>query len=421
MLITFSIENYKAFSSKVTFDLTADLRTKKFMTNVSLNSQANIVKTAALYGANNTGKTCFMDAIRCYKSVILNKSKNLNSNLFTDSSVLELGATFLWEEKRYSYIFRYDEKAEQFLEEEFLNVEIDKYGNETKISYFYRNTEKSIFKSSSSELAEAINFASKSNILINTLDASNMPLLNEAKTVLQNFAKSIVTISLQAPDPSKTIKMLKESDSCEAKQIVDLIKCADLDIEDYRYQNELPDGISFESEDVTSNVSPEKFEKAMELFKLVSIHRGRTLPSLMYDSLGTRKIISLAGYVVDILNKGGCLFVDEFDSGIHFKLSRAIVSLFNSTLNQKAQLIFSTHDISLLDIKTLMRKEQIWFTHKDSEQVYLYSLRAFTAKDSGLRQDTDLYERYSKGVFGAIPDPHLIDALIENKDGNCNE
>jgi hypothetical protein len=157
------------------------------------------------------------------------------------------------------------------------------------------------------------------------------------------------------------------------------------------------------------------------MFKLTSIHKGKSLPSIIYDSLGTKKIVSLSGYLVECLNKGGCIFMDELDSGIHFKLSRAIVSLFNSSLNNKAQLVFTTHDAGLLDIKTLFRKEQLWFTDKDQKQVYLYSLSSFTAQNSGIRLDSNLYDHYSKGLIGALPDPSLIDMLIERKNGNCDE
>ncbi|MDD4142950.1 MAG: ATP-binding protein [Bacteroidales bacterium] len=401
--------------------MTADLRTKKFLTNVISSAQGNVVKTAALYGANNTGKTCFIQAIRSYRAVIQNKKNNIEPNLFTNSTIVKLGAVFLSNNIRYHYRFSYDQVAEQFIEEDFAKLEIDTYGNELKTAYFYRNTKDKTAISSSTELSEAIKFSSKSNILINTLEASNISLLNEAKSVLLDFAKSIVVISLSRLSPYKTISILKDRNSCEAMQIVDLIKYSDLEIEDFSYQEELPDNISLTVEGYKDKDSGVEFEKTIELFKLVSTHRGTPLPSLIYDSLGTQKIIALAGYVVDVLSNGGTLLVDEFDSGIHFKLSRAIVSLFNSSLNDKAQLIFSTHDISLLDIKTLLRKEQIWFSHKDSERVYLYSLKEFTAQNSGLRQNMDLYERYSKGVFGAIPDPHLIDALINNKDGHCNE
>lgn len=62
-------------------------------------------------------------------------------------------------------------------------------------------------------------------------------------------------------------------------------------------------------------------------------------------------------------------------------------------------------------LKTLFRKEQIWFTDKDREQVYLYSLAEFKAED-GVRSDSDIYEKYSKGVFGSLPDPALVEAML---------
>lgn len=99
-------------------------------------------------------------------------------------------------------------------------------------------------------------------------------------------------------------------------------------------------------------------------------------------------------------------------------MSRAIISLFNNIANTSAQLICTTHDVSLLDIKTLFRKEQLWFTDKDDTQVYLYSLADFTSSETGIRSETNLYERYSKGLLGALPDPSLIDLLLPKSDGD---
>lgn len=84
--------------------------------------------------------------------------------------------------------------------------------------------------------------------------------------------------------------------------------------------------------------------------------------------------------------------------------------------NKTAQLVFSSHDIGLMDCAKLFRKEQIWFIHKDEQGVYLYSLAAFTAKD-GVRETTDIIEKYKKGLHGSIPDPKLIDTLISVQKG----
>lgn len=422
MLIKFTIENFNAFNNEVELDLQADLRTKKFLSNVIQSSQGNVLKSAAIYGPNNTGKTCFIQALKAYKNVLLNKRLSIQRNLFTDTTISKLGAVFLYNGKRYKYSFSFDTKTKTFVEEDFCEIEFDKYGNETKKTFFYRNIQTKAAESSCQKLKEVMNLSSKDNILINTLDSTELPLLDEAKSVLQGFANQITILSMQTIPPNKTIEFLKNPNSFEARQIVEIIKNSDLDIDDFKYDEELANHfLSDTDEDNEKNKSTQYSDKTLEMLKLTSIHRGKSLPSFIFDSLGTRKIVSLAGYLVEKINNGGCLFIDELDSGLHFKLSRAIVSLFNSIQNEKAQLIFSTHDSSLLDIKTLFRKEQIWFTDRDKEQVYLYSLSDFTAQNSGVRPDSDIFDFYTKGFLGALPDPSLISALFLEGVDDYNE
>ena len=137
----------------------------------------------------------------------------------------------------------------------------------------------------------------------------------------------------------------------------------------------------------------------------------------LFDSTGTKKIAALASYIIEGLEKGRILIIDELDSSIHFKLTRAIVALFNNELNTNAQMIFTVHDINLMDCKRLFRKEQIWFVYKDSESVYVYSLADFTAQQ-GIRDTTDIIEKYRKGILGALPDPELINSLLDLKGNN---
>ena len=87
--------------------------------------------------------------------------------------------------------------------------------------------------------------------------------------------------------------------------------------------------------------------------------------------------------------------------------------MFNNEMNQRAQLIATVHDVSLLDCRTLFRKEQIWFSHKDTEHAYLYSLGEFSAGEDGIRDTTDLIEKYKRGMLGAIPKPDLFNSLYE--------
>ena len=147
----------------------------------------------------------------------------------------------------------------------------------------------------------------------------------------------------------------------------------------------------------------------------MSNHRGKEVPSLTFDSTGTKKVAALASYIVEALEKGKTLVVDELDSSLHFKLTRAIVSLFNNELNSKAQLIFTVHDITLLDCKKLFRKDQIWFASKEEGIAYLYSLADFTARDGVRADSSDVATLYRKGILGAMPEPDLISVLLRGE------
>ena len=107
----------------------------------------------------------------------------------------------------------------------------------------------------------------------------------------------------------------------------------------------------------------------------------------------------MTGPLIDALETGRVLMIDELDARLHPLLSRAIVQLFNEAKNKKnAQLIFATHDTNLLS-RQFFRKDQIWFTEKDSfGATNLYSLAEFKVqKDSSFGKD------YILGKFGAIP------------------
>lgn len=212
----------------------------------------------------------------------------------------------------------------------------------------------------------------------------------------------------------KTIELMKNKDGLQEK-VVEFIKNADLYMDNFEYVD--MDQIKFDVQ--TDNEKPDEEvlnmrEKLMEQIRLVSTYKGVKVPSLIFDSTGTKKIAALASYIIEGLEKGRILVVDELDSSIHFKITRAIVAMFNNELNTNAQMIFTVHDINLMDCKRMFRKEQIWFVHKDDSGVYVYSLADFTAQQ-GVRDTTDIMEKYRKGALGALPDPELINSLLDLK------
>ena len=413
MLLKFTIENFEVFQKPVELSMEANLHTRKFLSNVIQSSQGNALKALAIYGPNNTGKTCTIEAIVAYRDVLLNRPFRFSANVFSGSKVVRLGAEFLSDGTRFTYSFDYDTNAEAYQREHFGRIEIDEYGNRKEIVYFERDTQSKTSYSIDDKLRDIIGLSSKDSILIYAFDTSDFPLLDEAKRVLRKLADSIVFLNMNQISPLKTIEVLKKPDTIEAKKVVSLIKAADLDIDDFRYAESIE--IEFKSDDDKDERLKKAIQNAdqlMDQLRLISVHRGKPLQSIKFDSSGTKKIVALASYIVEALEKGKILIIDELDSGLQFKISREIISLFNNYINASAQLICTTHDVSLLDIKTLFRKDQIWFTDKDIHQAYLYSLAQFTAEKDGVRSESDIIDKYSKGAFGALPDPSLVEALL---------
>lgn len=413
MLVSLKFNNAYIFSQETSFSLKADMRNKRLSSNVIETSVDSVLKSACIYGSNNSGKTCLVRIIRALWSVILSQPGDVTPNLFSNNSVVSISCVFIQDEKEWEYSFSLDTKTMEFIFERFARIDYDQYRNSKEIVYFERDFINQKFYTKDASLQPSIHLMGRKNILIHVVDVATLPYLEEARNVLMNFAKKIVIVDMNNIPLDNTIMMLKNHDSLQ-KDIVSFIKNADLDLEDFKYEEKnLPFNLPEQkpSEDVIAMQIKQSFEDTL---RLTSVYKGVPLPSLLFDSTGTKKIAALASYVVNALKNGLILVVDELDSSIHFKLTRSIVSMFNNELNDKAQLIFTAHDVSLMDCKKLFRKEQIWFVHKDEEGVYLYSLADFTAKD-GVRDTTDIIEKYNRGVLGAIPDPDMIETLLQVK------
>ncbi len=412
MLIEIRIKNCYAFGEPVVLSLKADMRNKKFASNVYTEDHFHILKSAGIYGPNNSGKTCLIKCIRAVKQILLNQRINLMPNLFSDNPVCELGVTFLHNGKKYAYDFHYNCTISEFIYEKFSELQKDQYGNEKEIVWLLMNTSGKEYFCLDHEMEQMMPIVAKKSLLCYMVDTSNFQSLNDIKNAITGFAEKIDFVNMNNIPIQKTIDLMKNKDRMQEK-VVAFIKNADLYMDNFEYANmdQVPLDIDVHGEKPDEKALNFK-ESIIDQLRLVSTYKGVPVPSMIFDSTGTKKIAALASYIIEGLSQGRILIVDELDSSIHFKLTRAIVALYNNELNSTAQLIFSVHDINLMDCKKLFRKEQIWFVHKDADGVYLYSLAEFTAQQ-GIRDTTDLIEKYRKGVLGAVPEPDFIQSLLD--------
>ena len=411
MIIEIRAKNCYVFEDEIVFSMKADMRNKKFGANVHTENSFHVLKTAGIYGPNNAGKTCLIKCIRAIQRVLLNRKSGLISNIFTESNVCELGITFMLSGRTFSYDFKYDIEKEEYVYESFSEILKDQYNNEKEVCWLKIDSIREIYDCVDKNVLAMIPIVSRNNLLCYVIDTRRFDRIGEMKRVLIEIADKIDVINMNNIPMEHTIELMKKSNQLQQK-VVSFIRNADLYLDNFEYVDldkikvKAGEGDDKPEEDVLDLP-----ERLIDQIRLVSTYKGVHVPSMIFDSTGTKKIAAIAGFVIEALQKGRILIVDELDSSIHFKLTRAIVALFNNELNTDAQMIFTVHDINLMDCRRMFRKEQIWFVHKDEEGVYVYSLAEFTAQ-RGVRDTTDIMEKYRNGALGALPDPDLINSLL---------
>lgn len=354
-----------------------------------------------------------------HKKYFIKPEAPAHAKYLPKNTVCRLGVTFLEEGREFSYDFWYDYNNEEFPYEKFSEITKDQYGNEKENIWLLKDTSSENYQYEDEDLLRMIPLVSQSNLLLYLIDVSKFGQLAEIKRIITNFASKIDIVNMNNIPLKRTINLMKNKNGLQRK-VVEFIKNSDLYMDDFEYA----DMENIHVEMYSDNEKPEEKaldipEQIMDQIRLMSVYKGISVPSIIFDSTGTKKIAALASYIIEGIEQGRILIVDELDSSIHFKLTRAIVAMFNNELNTNAQMLFTVHDINLMDCKKMFRKEQIWFVHKNEDGVYVYSLAEFTAQQ-GVRDTTDIIEKYRKGVLGALPDPELISSLLSLK-GNRKE
>ena len=419
MLIELRAKNCFSFSDEIRFSTKADMRNKKFSSNVHTENNFNILKTVGIYGPNNAGKTCLVKCIRSAMNILLNQKPRIMPNIFQESTICQLGITFLEEGREFSYDFWYDDKKEEYPYEKFAEITKDQYGNEKETVWLLKDIINGNCQYGDEDLLKMMPLISQNNLFFYLVDTSKFQQLAEMKRIITKFASRIDIANMNNIPLKRTINLMKNQNDIQRK-VVEFIKNSDLYMDDFEYVDIDKIRVKMDSdEEKPEEKALDIPEQIMDQIRLVSVYRGVAVPSVLFDSTGTKKIAALASYIIEGIEQGRILVVDELDSSIHFKLTRAIVAMFNNELNTNAQMIFTVHDINLMDCKKMFRKEQIWFVHKDDTGIYVYSLAEFTAQQ-GVRDTTDIMEKYRKGVLGALPDPELIRSLLSLK-GNRKE
>lgn len=417
MLIEFNVSNFLSFKEEISFSLAAHSIKERRDTNVfKVGRDLELLKSAAIYGPNAGGKTNLAKAFIFFKNFILNSAKestaaenipveNFRLSSVTESKPSKMEAFFVIDKVIHQYGFSVTKKE---IKKEWLYS-------------FPNNQKRKLFERSSGNKIEVqhkyYKEGKKSLIPItrnNSLFLSVVAQWNgEIAKAIQGWLLDFNIINGYGEDLIG-LAMRFMTNRSYIEKITDFLKHADVGINDFLVKNEKL------TLDQLPPELPDEFKKiAIEngVNQLFTVHNkydsagkidGTEIFNLAQnESHGTQKMFAYAGPILQTLERGMKLFIDEIDASLHPELVEFLVKLFNSKeANPKnAQLIFTTHQTSLLD-KANLRRDQVWFIEKDNVQSSkLYPLLEFKP-----RNDFSLERNYLKGRFGARPhigDYHL--------------
>ena len=411
MLIEFSVGNYKSFKEEVTLSMVASRLTsqnKELDANTvfPVNEDTSLLTSAAVYGANASGKSNLVAAMRFMREFVLESSKDtqagesipveqyaLSPETLSQPASFEM--VFIAEGIQYRYGFEVTPKQ---VEHEWL-YHVPK---SREIRLFERRQDKIIFVKDSFPEGDGLQEKTRSNALFLSVVAQ---FNGSISTKLLKWF-NLYTIILGLQDyllRKKTIPRLEQPD--RADEIISFVKSFDIGISyiELKQKRSILREFTETAQGEINDITPVEYN--IKTSHRVFTNKGEETTLVTFDldnqeSEGTKKIISLAGQLLDNLHTGNQLVIDEFDARLHPLITREIIRLFNSTETnpRHAQLIFMTHDTNLLD-KDFLRRDQIWFTEKDRFGAsHLYSLAEFK-----VRNDASYGKDYIQGKYGAIP------------------
>lgn len=397
MLCQFTVKNFKSIMDEVTFDMQAMAISEHEDRVINDKDGEVYLPVSVIYGPNGGGKSNVLKALQYMVLKVLRPLYATNDNgevIFsrrkmiiepfafserTKNAPTEFEVFFRTELAEYRYMLAV--KKDAVVYERLDRVKLD---TKRRSGLFKRDGDGIEMKGAfdklkvSEDLSETLPLLSYLGITYKKNEVVN--------DVLRWFEDGIEFLNYG--NPAQELSMAVSRTGNLKKLMLDMIQEMDLDIVDFRIE--------------------EEGESHVEIFTKHSIDGYEQELNLEEESSGTQKLFGLLPFIAESLTKGTVLVIDELDAKIHPVLLRHIIMMFNdmSINKHKAQLIFTSHDLSTMN-SNVFRRDEIWFAAKGRNQnSKLYSLVEFkNEKGESVRKDAKYDKQYLEGKYGA--DPYL--------------
>lgn len=408
MLVDFEVKNFLSFLDSSILSLEKGRYLKKYAkSHVLENQDFSLLKNVNIFGANGSGKSNLITALRVLTKMILEPTDDIEDalpympfrlnkqNKFEDT---EFTIRLIKNKKTYRYHICYN-MEEVTLEE--LYIVSQNY--EEKV-YFKRTNSSDVPEILPDNLKKIRKSVRKNKLLLFEGQDKNDA---ECVNVFRWFHSNLVFEATK-----KGMFKLIQEDPDKKNIFIKLLNLADfniIDVEVIEKKESVPD----ELRKIISaaNLDESRLVKEFTTIEIYSIYKkydengkvvGEEKIPYEMESSGTKKMMAVALTLLYSLHKDRVIIMDEFDDSFHLSLTKALLNIINSESNTN-QFIFTTHNLNLLDSN--LRVDQIYLMEKDfMGKTDVYSLFDFNELKGVSRSDISFAKRYLNGQFGALPD-----------------
>ncbi len=426
MLLRFKIRNFLSFYEETVFDMFPNPKRSSFPNHIYSDMEVPLLKQAAIYGANGSGKSNFIKAVWFIKSFVTKEDflKYIDIDEFSFQLVAEKQDTISFEieffyKERY-FIYSVEIKNKKIQE----TLQLSILGKEDNKLLFKRsgNDVMSDYMQNESSAKQLISMNTQSSLLpLN----QKFPVLssNDVKKAFEWFNKQLDIVSINSTLPtlinimSQQPQLLKFTNEIFENIGVGIksVKIGDTPFDSWISDNKNAKNLQqiIGQDPLNPNIGISLVENNRNVFS-VSVKKGvKTVQEFLFDQLGlsgykkgmkisaqsdgTVRLLTLIPAIYNVVMEQKVVFIDEIDNSIHPNLMYTLLQFFSNS-KSKGQLIFTTHTTKLLNQQELLRPDEIWLTEKENGNSKMYSLNDFK-----IHNTINLENGYLDGRYGAVP------------------
>ena len=431
MLIKFEVENWMSFRDKITFTTVAT-KERQHGPRVPYikNYRTRILPISAIYGGNASGKTNLFQALKfCIRFIVRGtrpdelipvEAYRLNSEYPNKPTVFKF--TLLVEDSMYEFVFSVNRNS--VINEQL--TEITPYSSRV---LYTRKINNQIEFDNSFYNEQFLQFAAKgtreNQLFLNNSVSQNIMYFKPIYDWFRN------NIELIAPDTRfRPFEEFIKEDAPLYNFMNDKLQQLDTGIlrlgtEEIPFDSiAMPDELKQELLSMTKEVASFRLRKDRYIVskingeliakRLITFHKmsgGKEVQfDIKHESDGSKRVIELLPAFLNLLDRKTqkVFIIDELDRSLHTLLTRALIEFYLSGCNKdsRSQLLFTTHDVLLMD-QNIFRRDEMWVTEREQDgNTVMFS---FSDYHKDIRYDKDIRKSYLQGRLGGIPHVCLSD------------